>query len=257
MENNVAYMTCDLELLTLTYNFFTMMPVDMCSEYLSYGQDDDYQGECPSNGDYDFSVTYTLPGAGDESTSWLATGWAGSGLFQLFAEEDDSMLIGECTFSLKTYVTPSAEQSYPIPSAAVTAGIVLGALAFVALICCWCYCCTRRRKKTGGSDSDTLSGGSMSTGFKRMDDVGSIKSSKSNKSNKSGNSKSSKNKYGGPNWASPDFKKSTYEPAPQPAQAEESAPPAEEEPAKSSASLVTRLFSSRKAKSDRTIKSAK
>jgi hypothetical protein len=146
MENNVGYMSTDVELMTLKYNFQDMMPVPLCSESLQAGENN--QGDCPADGTYAFAVSYDLPSAGDQSTSWLASGWAGSGVIRMYAEEDESMMIGECTFNLKTYVTPTAEKGFlQTPSAAATVGIVLGALAAVALVCLWCYCCARKKKQ--------------------------------------------------------------------------------------------------------------
>jgi hypothetical protein len=170
-------MTADLELLTLQYNLFEMLQVPLCSDYLT--ADADNQNQCPGSGSYDFSITYKLPSAGQESTSWLASGWAGSGIVRIYAEQDTSMLIGQCTFTMKTYVTPSASSSLPYtPTAAETVGIVLGALAVVALACLWCYCCRRKRaQKTTMSDTKTITDvkstvtpEDVASFFKRMDD---------------------------------------------------------------------------------------
>jgi hypothetical protein len=166
-------MSTDVELMTLKYTFQDMMPVPLCSEYLTAGENNG--GECPADGTYAFSVSYDLPSAGEQSTSWLASGWAGSGSIRMYAEEDESMLIGDCTFNLKTYVTPTAEKGFfQTPSAAATVGIVLGTLAAVALLCLWCYCCAKKKKqKVTGSADDTKSvvtKDDLSTFFKRLDE---------------------------------------------------------------------------------------
>src|SRR3569832_1513339 len=123
-----------------------MMPVPLCSDALVASASNSNQ--CPGDGSYGFSVSYELPSAGEQSTSWLASGWAGSGIIRMYAADDDTMLIGECTFNLKTYVTPAETKSgfFQTPSAAATVGIVLGALAAVALLSLWCYCCAKKRR---------------------------------------------------------------------------------------------------------------
>lgn len=174
MENNVGYMSTDVELMTLKYNFQDMMPVPLCSETLVAGENN--QGDCPADGTYAFAVSYDLPSAGDQSTSWLASGWAGSGVIRMYAEEDESMLIGDCSFNLKTYVTPTAEKGFlQTPSAAATVGIVLGALAAVALVCLWCYCCARKKKQKqkiteNPEDTKSITKDDLSTFFKRLDE---------------------------------------------------------------------------------------
>jgi hypothetical protein len=102
-QNNQAYMTANLELLTLDFALFDMLPVPLCHDTMV--ADSSNENECPGTGSYDFSVNYTLPGAGSEKTSWLASGWGGKGLIQMFAEVDDTMKIGECGLDLLTYVT--------------------------------------------------------------------------------------------------------------------------------------------------------
>lgn len=171
LENNIGYLSTDVELLTLKYNLHEFMPVPLCSDYLV--ADSNNQNQCPYDGSYGFSVNYKLPSAGEQSTSWLASGWAGSGIMRIYAEEDESMLIGECTFSMKTYVTPSQTRGFmQAPSAAATVGIVLGALAAVALVCLYCYCCISKRKvaQESSGDDKTVTKDDLSTFFKRLDD---------------------------------------------------------------------------------------
>lgn len=180
-------MTTDVSLLTLNYNFFELMPINLCSDYLA--ENENNEGGCPADGSYDFSVTYGLPSAGEESTSWLASGWAGSGVIQIFATEDGSTLIGECTFNLKTYVTPSADKGvFQTPSAAVTVGIVLGALAVFALVCLYCYCCCRKRRRQRTSNDNKSTGGETSSFsfFRRMDDKKTVTSKSTTKGSAKG-----------------------------------------------------------------------
>lgn len=169
----MGYLSTDVELLTLRYNFNEMLPIPLCSEYL---QGSEYNSdECPGDGSYDFNILYKLPSAGAQSTSWLASGWDGSGVFRIYAEENENMLIGECTFAMKTFVTANEEAGFfQTPSAAATVGIVLGALAALALICVFCYCCIKNRKKRvteeGSKSMLSLSPADISTIFKRLDE---------------------------------------------------------------------------------------
>ena len=189
MVDNIGYLTADLELVTLQYQFFDQTPIPLCSDSLTAGDG----VECPGDGSYAFSVDYNLPSAGSESQSWLASGWNGKGTIQIFAEANANMLIGECTFALDTMVTPADEPNFyrrtvNPPSAAATVGIVLGTLAMVALLCLWCYCCKRKQPRSTTSNASAASSrpDDVSAFFKRMDDeTGSVPSTSTSKLTKS------------------------------------------------------------------------
>ena len=164
VENNVAYMSAELKLWTLDFNLLDMMQVPLCDD--SMVADGNNANDCPGDGSYDYSVTYKLPSAGSEPTSWLASGWQGSGLVQMFAEPDEAMLIGDCVLALRTYVTKKDQSSLiSAPSAAQTAGIVLGSIALLALLILWCYCCRKKRKA-----KKVENGLDEQSHFKRMED---------------------------------------------------------------------------------------
>jgi hypothetical protein len=132
---------------------------------------------CPGDGSYAYSIDYVLPSAGRESASWLASGWSGTGVLELYAQRNENMKIGQCTMKLSTYVTPGEESDSLIgtPSAAATAGIVLAVLAAIFLMCFYCYCCRRSNTKNrAGDGAKSVNGGSngddvIST-FRRMDE---------------------------------------------------------------------------------------
>ena len=172
ITGNVGYLSVNVELLTLKYTFFNMMPVPLCSSSLVAASGN--AGDCPANGAYGFSVNYKLPTAGSGSTSWLATGWAGSGTFKLYAQNDLSMLIGQCSFNLKTYVTPSPNRSTVpwTPSAAAATGITLGVLAFIALGCLYCSCCRARRRLRAavGADKKPLDEDTLAVDYKKLEE---------------------------------------------------------------------------------------
>jgi len=164
--------------MTLNYNFNEMMPLPLCYYYLKPSESNQY--DCPGDGSYGFSVNYILPGAGGQSSSWLATGWAGTGTISIFAESNENMMIGQCTFNLKTYVTPDPERGiFQTPSAAASVGMLGGSVAALVLICFWMRCCRR----SSGHDTDDegaklcqddvvtqLSADDISTLFKRLDE---------------------------------------------------------------------------------------
>lgn len=92
----------------------------------------------------------------------------GSGIVSMYAEPDEDMLIGECTLALRTYVTKKDKDSLvSMPSAAATAGIVLGAAAMLGLLMLWCYCCRKKRKERHAKIQNAED---ESTYFKRMED---------------------------------------------------------------------------------------
>jgi len=180
-------MTADLSLFALNFNLVDMMQVPLCDETMV--ADENNENECPGDGANEYSFTYNLPNAGSEQTSWLASGWEGSGVIQMFAEQNENMKIGECYLDLKTYVTQkstSGEKSLiGTPSAAATVGIVLGAVAVMALACLFCYCCRRKRKEKA-----KISAEDNESHFKRMEDEKSFWSG--TKSAKSSGTKSTK-----------------------------------------------------------------
>jgi len=111
--------------------------------------DDDFARDdaCPEDGTYAFQVGYTLPNA-DDQTSWLATGWAGSGEIAIFTDKyDSSSLSGYCTLKLATMVTPSSEQKYNMPSAFVASIASVSTIAAILLLCIYCTCCRSAARK--------------------------------------------------------------------------------------------------------------
>lgn len=182
MENNVGYLSADLYLMGISFNLCEMREISLCDE--SMVADEANENDCPGDGSFGYSITYNLPSAGPEVASWLATGWKGNGVLQIFAAQDESMMIGDCELDLKTFVTQHNETLIGAPSAAISTGIALGALAALSLLCCYCYCCRRRRttkeqpsKKQQGADDDE-------SYFHRLEEERSYWSGKS-KSNKS------------------------------------------------------------------------
>jgi hypothetical protein len=171
-------MTSNLELWTLNFNLFDMLPVPLCDETLVASENNG--NACPGTGSYDFSVTYELPPAGNPKTSWFATGWSGGGVIQMFAQTDETMKIGECVLDLQTFVTRKEGSSslLQFPSAAVASGMFLALFLLFLLVSLYCILCRRGRALAVEKFSDDDSY------FSKMEDSKSYKSSKSIRSKK-------------------------------------------------------------------------
>jgi hypothetical protein len=165
-QNNVAYMTSDLNFWTLEFSLFDMLQVPLCDATMTNTSD------CPGDGEYDYSVDYKLPNSGSESASWLASGWEGTGFIRMYAEPDESMMIGECLLTLQTFVTPDPSRKWyqVTPSAAVLSGMILGVGSVLFLGCFYCYCCCRRRSETKKTRDKISPEDSLEATFKRMED---------------------------------------------------------------------------------------
>lgn len=182
VEDNVAYLSADLYLMGISFNLCEMREISMCDDTMV--ADEANENDCPGDGSFEYGITYRLPSAGPEVASWLATGWKGNGILQMFAAQDESMMIGNCELDLKTFVTQQGETLIGAPSAAVSAGIALGALATLSLLCCYCYCCRRRRKTKTLQNKQQQANDDHESYFQRMEEERSYWSGKSKKSKK-------------------------------------------------------------------------
>lgn len=203
VNGDVGYLSADLSLFSIDFTLVSKQAVPLCySEdyYQEEGEEEDAEGadyydnnaadyydnnnnnngqrrldgqaadngECPADGCYPYSVQYVLPSAGQESASWLASGWQGSGLIEMYAQRNEKYKIGVCKLQLGTYVTKPEESSLlGAPSAAATAGIVLAVIVAAILMCLYCYCCVRSRK---GKKGALPPGDDVTSSFRRMDE---------------------------------------------------------------------------------------
>jgi hypothetical protein len=180
-----VYLSAELSLFSIDFSLVNKVNVPLC-----YDGEDEAAGdeeaadeeaagdggrrleeyECPNDGSYAFSVQYVLPTAGKETTSWLASGWTGTGVVQMYAQANDQMLIGECILTLSTFVTKEDTSSLlSTPSAAATAGIILAVVLAAILMCFYCYCCVKSRKSRKESLEE---GDDVTSNFRRMDEDG-------------------------------------------------------------------------------------
>jgi hypothetical protein len=145
--DNTAYATAELSLFTLNYNLFEDLAIPLCDDSMTANEG----YECPADGSYNYAVTYNLPSAGAESQSWLASGWQGTGQMQLFAAENGTTMIGDCTLSLSTFVTEKSGNKLQVPAASVAFGTLAGVLVASLLLCVFCCCCRKKRNATAAS----------------------------------------------------------------------------------------------------------
>jgi hypothetical protein len=146
-------------MVSVDQNYFTKKEVDLCTDLVKDETEeyDNYENDCPVDGSYWFNVTYTLPGIGEQpATSWLATGFQGTGIISMTAAADDSdTYIGYCEFGLDVLVTRSENGSFRGPSAQTAIWLIFGS----ALICCIsCFCgrraCMKEKKIKTAEKSD-------------------------------------------------------------------------------------------------------
>jgi len=174
--DDAAYLTADIEILGSTYGLDDMRPVSLCGDAVVPQSTNRY--DCPGDGTYGFTVDYPLPNIG---TTWLASGWVGTGTFRMYASYQENVMIGQCTFTMNTYRTTSSESSSSasrgfrslqraIPSAAATAGVLLGTAAAFALVCAYCTCRTKSAREEKDEFLAALTSDEISTIFKQLDE---------------------------------------------------------------------------------------
>ena len=187
LDGSNAYLTANLEFVSLEYLLAKNQLVDLCDETWvapsSNAAADDGEGRrleeqnnCDlADGTYAFELPYTLPDYQD-NMSWLATGWRGAGYIKMYSDDSssDEKLIGSCTFKFDTMVTKNDAGGMTPPTAAMTLAILAGVFAAGGLLCCYMSFCCGKKNKTKASSSDTTTGGS----YKRTEDDGTLMSSK-------------------------------------------------------------------------------
>eukprot|EP00934_Nitzschia_sp_Nitz4_P002129 Nitzschia sp. Nitz4//scaffold38_size140716//130641//131506//NITZ4_003176-RA/size140716-augustus-gene-0.141-mRNA-1//-1//CDS//3329550165//2129//frame0 len=136
VQNHTGYTSAKLNLMTLDYQLFDLLPFNFCGDWISYSQG--VEGDCPGNGQYHFEIPYTLP-TNDDYKTWFATGWAGVSYLKIYTyRSEQSALLAHCKVNFKTYVTSSKEDNwYTLPSAATTTMFLFGiALSMFLIVLC-------------------------------------------------------------------------------------------------------------------------
>jgi hypothetical protein len=159
LQNDIAYATADLTFLTLNYDLFDNFPLDICSQtYIEANASN--TDACPGDGTYYFKLQYELPST-DNTKSWFASGWKGSGEITFYSEQtSSSSKVADCKLLLGTSVSAAQDSNFRAPSAAITSLVVILLAVLVALLSLYVAC---RRRKPRVDKEDLIS-------FHRMND---------------------------------------------------------------------------------------
>ena len=155
LVDGYAFASADMDFVGVHIDILDYLQVPMCGSYVfKNGYDDNNGIECPGDGIYNFDFTYLLP-AEHNKAMWLATGWDGQADVEFYSQANNpESLIGSCLLSFKTAVTPStgtsAMEKVPLPSAMITALVILGFALLLILSCLYRMVrdCTTGKKKT-------------------------------------------------------------------------------------------------------------
>ena len=148
LSNTTGYASADLQLMTLEYELFQLLPFNFCGDFIKRSA---YNfNYCPQNGKYHFEVPYTLPQQHDDYATWFASGWAGTSYLSIHTARDaDSPLLAHCKLEFKTFVTQSNESGWQtLPSAAVVTLILAGIVACMFSMLCFMACQPRKKHVT-------------------------------------------------------------------------------------------------------------
>ena len=149
-----GYASAKLQMLTLEYELFELLPFNFCGEWVSTTSDNGNMTNyaCPHDGRYTFSIDYTLPENKDKTT-WFASGWTATAEIMIHSKRSESStILADCKLEFHTSVTHNEESSEwkDLPSAAT---ITFGLLS-VALFLCMTVCFLACKKKTREGDNE-------------------------------------------------------------------------------------------------------
>jgi hypothetical protein len=142
LVDGFAFASAKLIFVGVQIDLLEYLQVPMCGSYIfKNGYDDNNGVDCPGDGVYNFDVAYPLP-AEHNKAMWMATGWEGQGEIKFFSQANTpESLMGSCLLNFKTGVTASSGNSavskIPIPSAMITALVILAFAAFLILSCAY------------------------------------------------------------------------------------------------------------------------
>lgn len=122
-------------------NLWTSLEFPICSAFTA--SEYNKNGDCPADGRYTFSSTFSFPSPKSRLTEWAASGYEGEVDVAIYY---DSILVGRCAVEASTKSTESGN----MPSGkigALVVGTLVGLCAFYFMFRCLRGCCTRK----GGS----------------------------------------------------------------------------------------------------------
>jgi len=160
-----------MELIGLNYELEGMTPVSLCNSVTGQRSN---KYDCPGDGTYGFTFDYPIPSVGGgHSTSWFASGFSGVGTIRMYAERDERMMVGECYFTLQTYVT-NPDGKVGTLDAARAIGVAMGVVTFAIFLGMLYYFCRhirlRNKKIRTHKLVDHLTKDDITTIWKRLDD---------------------------------------------------------------------------------------
>ncbi|CAJ1940264.1 unnamed protein product [Cylindrotheca closterium] len=149
-NNSTAYASAKLQMLTLEYELFQLLPFNFCGDFVTSsaanGNMTNYTA-CPDDGRYTFNLDYTLP-ENQDSTSWFASGWTATSEIMIYSSRtESSTILADCKLEFHTYVTHDQESAQwkELPSAATITFALLTVAMFLCVMVCFLAC---RKTKT-------------------------------------------------------------------------------------------------------------
>ncbi|CAB9512722.1 expressed unknown protein [Seminavis robusta] len=185
LVDGYAFASASMMFVGVLIDMLQYLQVPICGDYISTGYGDDDRGEeveCPEDGTYNFFLQYPLP---DETSKavWVATGWDAHAEISFYSEANNpESLIGVCELTFITAVTAgqgsSPLEKIPIPSAMVTAMVILAFAGFLIITCFYRMirdCCCGKKKKTSDKlkeleEATTIAEAKSTTEFTKMKD---------------------------------------------------------------------------------------
>jgi hypothetical protein len=156
--NSTGYATSTLNLLSLEYELFELLPFNFCGDWIKTGNGYYSNSSCPYDGYYHFDLQYSLPSNAGHTT-WFASGWTATSEIMIFnTRTSGASVLADCLLEFHTSVTPSKFTSgddgwKAVPSAAAVALSLLGIAIFMCMIIC-CLACRTRKKRVTDRDFD-------------------------------------------------------------------------------------------------------
>jgi hypothetical protein len=167
IQNKVGYLSVGL---TGGWSYFEFLPVPLCFYDETASEFEEVEGNrrmaendysnCPDDGSYPFLVTYILPWGPCRKGHPQKYDWHNDGYLRLYAAENENTLIGECQMTVHTFMEHSISDDRGTLPAASVAGIAIGSMAALLLLC-WCWQRQYRESKVSHSED-------QATSFQRM-----------------------------------------------------------------------------------------
>jgi len=170
--NSSGYATATLNMLTLEYELFELLPFNFCGDWVKNANGYYSNSSCPYDGYYHFDLSYTLP-PNPGRTTWFASGWTATSEIVIFnSRTEGSAILTDCLLEFHTYVSQhtvnaNGDEWQAVPSAASVTIVLLGIAVLMCVTICCLACRTRKQRVT-----DRDFGAEEDDGFIKMGDDG-------------------------------------------------------------------------------------